>query len=109
FPIFRAAEFYLNLAEAYNEIGNEEKALKNLNIIHNRGGLPSVTESDHIELRKIIQREWAIELYNEGQRYFLVKHWKRPDIGNGIIGGAKREFQFTTNGQTPYLAGNLLT
>ena len=31
FPLFRLAETYLNLAEAYNEYGNPEKALENLN------------------------------------------------------------------------------
>jgi hypothetical protein len=60
-------------------------------------------------LRAIIQREWAIEYYNENQRYFLIKHWKLPDAGNGLIGGPRREFQFTTNGQNTAVPANLLT
>ncbi len=58
--VFRVAEFYLNLAEAYNEAGTLYKALQNLNVVHNRAGLPSITETDKDKLRKIIQREWAV-------------------------------------------------
>lgn len=93
-PLFRLAETYLNLAEAYNEVGNSAKALENLNRVHNRAGLPSVAETDKGRLREIIQREKAIEFYNENHRYYDVKHWKHKDIANGIIGGTMRELQF---------------
>jgi len=98
FPLFRLAETYLNLAEAYNEAGNVDKALQNLNVVHNRAGLPSITETNQTKLRAIIQREWAVEYYNENHRYYDVKHWKLSGIDNGIIGGPAREFQFTLNG-----------
>jgi len=94
-PLFRMSEFYLNLAEAYNELGNSAKALENLNIVHNRAGLPSITESDQSRLRLLIQREWSIEFYKENRRYFDVKHWKRADIAAGVIGGQYEEFRFT--------------
>lgn len=94
-PLFRMAEIYLNLAEAYNETGNSAKALENLNIVHNRAGLPSITETDQAKLRQIIQREFYIELFQEnGNRYYASKHWKRADIGNGICGGPMRMLQF---------------
>lgn len=93
YPLFRLAETYLNLAEAYNEVGNTVKALENLNKVHNRAGLPSVTETNKDKLRTIIQREWAVEFYNESHRYYDVKHWKLP-AGNNIIGGQMREFVF---------------
>jgi len=100
YPLFRMAEFYLSLAEAYNETGNAAKALSDLNIVHNRAGLPTVTETDQAKLRKIIQREWAVEFYNENHRYFDVKHWKL-DVGNGISAGQMTEFQFVfVPGQT---------
>ena len=89
FPIYRLAEFYLNLAEAYNETGNPAKALENLNVIRDRAGLPYITETDKELLRKIIQREWAVEFYGEDHQIFDMKHWKHEDIGNGIIGGPK--------------------
>ncbi len=92
FPVLRAAELYLNLAEAYNEVGKTNLALQNLNIVRNRGGIPSVTETDKDKLREIIQREWAVEFLNENKRYYDVKHWKLANIGDGIIGGPRTEF-----------------
>lgn len=110
YPLFRMAEFYLSLAEAYNEAGNATKALENLNIVHNRAGLPSITETDQSLLRTIIQREWAIEFYNENKRYFDVRHWKLDGIDNGILAGPMREFQFTlvAQGANDRLPQNLL-
>ncbi|MGH2645452.1 MAG: RagB/SusD family nutrient uptake outer membrane protein, partial [Chitinophagaceae bacterium] len=64
---------------------------------------------DQDSLRKVIHREWRIEFYNENQGYFLMKHWKDPNIGNGEIGGPRREFQYTTNGGSPELPADLLT
>ncbi|HIS22869.1 MAG TPA: RagB/SusD family nutrient uptake outer membrane protein, partial [Candidatus Cryptobacteroides intestinipullorum] len=93
-PLFRMAEIYLNLAEAYNETNKPADALKYLNAVHNRAGLPSITETDQNNLREIIKREKAIEFFNENQRYFDVKHWKDPRIGTEIIGGPKRELVF---------------
>jgi len=93
-PLFRMAEIYLNLAEAYNETGNTANALENLNIVHNRAGLPSITETNKDKLRSLIQREKAIEMVGENQRYYDVKHWKLANIGDGIIGGQMRELQF---------------
>ena len=93
-PLFRMAEIYLNLAEAYNEAGNSGKALENLNIVHNRAGLPSITETDQTKLRALIQREKAIEMVGENRRYYDAKHWKLSNIGDGVIGGQMRELQF---------------
>lgn len=95
-PLFRMSEFYLNLAEAYNESGNLVESLKYLNAVHNRAGLPSISESDILALRKRIQREFYVEFFFEGgKRYYNSKHWKREDIGNGICGGQMRELQFS--------------
>jgi len=96
-PLFRMAEIYLNLAEAYNETGNTTKALADLNMVHNRAGLLSITETDQTKLRALIQRERAIEMMGENMRYFDVKHWKLANIGEGIIGGQMRELQFSVN------------
>jgi hypothetical protein len=93
-PLFRMAEIHLNLAEAYNESGNSAKALEHLNIVHNRAGLPAITETNQASLRRIIWREKAIEFMGENHRYYDVKHWKHPEIDNGIIGGQMRELQF---------------
>lgn len=111
-PLFRMAEIYLNLAEAYNEYGNTTKALENLNRVHERAGLPKISETDQAKLRQIIQREFYIELFQEnGNRYFASKHWKRADIGSGICGGAMRMLQFNIKpgSQWPYAAENVDT
>lgn len=92
FPLYRVAEFYLNLAEAYNELGQSALALENLNVIRKRAGLPNATETNKDALRKMIQREWAVEFYEECHRFFDVKHWKLNDIDKGIIGGEKKAF-----------------
>ncbi len=110
FPIYRLAEFYLNAAEAYNEYGQSGLALENLNVIRKRAGLPNATETDKATLRQIIQREWAVEFYEEGHRLFDVKHWKLADIGNGIIGGLKKSFVFTyKNGKEGYVVADYLS
>lgn len=105
FPLFRVPEYHLSLAEAYNEIGNSAKALENLNVVHNRAGLPSILETDKVRLRKIIQREWAVEFFYENRRFFDVRHWKMEDIGNGILGGPMRELQFTIPGDALVASG----
>lgn len=94
FPLFRLAENYLHLAEAYNEIGQSSNALKYLNIIRNRAGLPSVEETDQAKLRELIVREKALEFFEENQRYYDVKHWKHPEIGTSILGGPMTEISF---------------
>lgn len=105
FPLFRLAAYYLSSAEAYNETGNSIEALKRLNVIHERAGLPPVTETDQTKLRKIIQREWAIEFIQEKYRFNDLKHWKHPDIANGIIGGPIRYLAFN-NGGDAFPTGN---
>ena len=94
FPLFRLAETYLNLAEAYNEYNNPTKALEYLNAIHNRAGLPAIEETDQAKLRAIIQREKLIEMFAENHKYFDVKHWKRADIADGLMAGSMRGFTF---------------
>lgn len=110
-PLFRLAETYLNLAEAYNEYGNTTKALENLNMIHNRAGLPNITETDQAKLREIIQREKFIEFFCENHKYFDAKHWKRADIGTNICGGSMRGFTFNIKKDSPwpYAAENIET
>jgi len=98
FPLFRLAAYYLSAAEAYNETGKPAEALRRLNVVHERAGLPPVTETDQAKLRKIIQREWAIEFIQEKYRFNDLKHWKDPNIDNGIIGGPIRFLAFNNGG-----------
>ncbi|WP_343691004.1 RagB/SusD family nutrient uptake outer membrane protein [Chitinophaga sp.] len=113
FPIFRLAAYYLSAAEAYNEMGQSANALAKLNVIHLRAGLPAITETDQAKLRKIIQREWAAEFFDENYWLHDIKHWKRDDIGNGLIGGVIRTLHFNSDGggkmtgNTDYYDGQL--
>ncbi|WP_158624881.1 RagB/SusD family nutrient uptake outer membrane protein [Gynurincola endophyticus] len=106
FPLFRLAAYYLSSAEAYNETGDPVRALQRLNIVHERAGLPPVTETNQDLLREIIQREWAIEFIQEKYRFNDLKHWKHPDIANGIIGGPIRFLAFN-NGGDALATGNV--
>lgn len=98
FPIFRLAAYYLSSAEAYNEMGQTTEALKSLNVVHQRAGLPAVTESNKEKLRSIIQREWAIEFIQEKYRFNDLKHWKYDNIDKGIVGGEIRFLAFNNGG-----------
>ena len=93
FPIYRMAEFYLNAAEAYNEYGNSSKAQEYVDAIRIRGGLKKCGISNQTQLRELIQREWAVEFYNENQFYPHARHWK---MGDKMIGGMHHRFFFTT-------------
>ena len=112
YPLFRMAELYLNLAEAYNEYGDPTDALINLNLVHNRAGLPSITETDQRKLRAIIQREWAVEFFNESKRYYDARHWKLNLGTSGVMYGAQEEFIFSDSlpsGPSVNIASNLRT
>lgn len=78
-PLIRMAELYLSLAECYAAQSNTAKALENLNMVHERAGLPKITESDiqasgHT-LMEWIQNERYVELYGEGHRFYDVRRW----------------------------------
>lgn len=78
-PLIRMAELYLSLAECYAAQDNTIKALENLNLVHERAGLPAITEADiqtsgHT-LMEWIQNERYIELYGEGHRFYDVRRW----------------------------------
>jgi hypothetical protein len=98
FPLFRLASAYLSSAEAYNETGQSANALQRLNTIHQRAGLPAITTTDQAQLRAIIQREWAVEFFDEQYRLHDVKHWMLPTIGTAIIGGPIHTFGFNNGG-----------
>lgn len=77
-PLIRMAELYLSLAECYAAQNNVPKALENLNKVHERAGLPAITESDITDehtLIQWIQNERYIELYGEGHRFYDVRRW----------------------------------
>lgn len=104
--LLRLSEVYLNVAEAYAEKGETQKALEYVNVIRARAGIPGYarfagdTEKDArnqtpIELDsydketvlKAVYRERIIELAYEHKHYFDVRRWGVADgtwRGNGV-------------------------
>lgn len=77
-PLIRLAELYLNLAECHAELGEVDDALKNLNVIRQRAGVPALTSSDVDDQMTIVEwvrNERFIELWGEGHRYYDVRRW----------------------------------
>lgn len=103
-PVMRLPELMLYYAEAVNEANDtpeaRQKAIQYLDIIRDRAGLKSVSESwtnysnipnkfkTQNGLREIIQQERTIELSFEGQRYWDIRRWKTaPEELNGPVLG----------------------
>ncbi len=86
-PIIRMAELYLNLAEAYANLGEIDKAVEALRPVRERAGLLSVDAAfakagltlDRNAMIRMARQERTIELYMEGQRFWDVRRWKEAD------------------------------
>lgn len=96
-PIYRLARIYLDLAEAYNESGHPNLALLYLNDIRDRAGLPLISETEKIPLRKLINRERRIELYKENCSYFDYRHCKLAGTPDSPYGNMVSTFKYTYN------------
>lgn len=81
----RLAELYLIRAEARAQLNKIALALSDLNTIHTRAGLPSLTAPDVATLLSLIEKERQLELFCEwGHRWFDLKRTGRADaiLGN---------------------------
>lgn len=85
--MLRFAEVLLNKAEAYAELGDLTKALKCLNEVRSRVGLPAKTTADKAEFMKYLRHERMVELAGEGFRLWDLRRWKLADGDNGYIDG----------------------
>ncbi|MBO9594440.1 MAG: RagB/SusD family nutrient uptake outer membrane protein [Niabella sp.] len=73
---FRLAEFYLNYAEALNEMnGDGGQITWALNEVRRRVGMPDYTYTSQDDMRMKIRRERGVELAFEEHRYFDVRRW----------------------------------
>jgi starch-binding outer membrane protein, SusD/RagB family len=73
FPLYRAADMFLLRAEAANKLGDPTNALKYLNMVHIRAGLPAYTATvlnDQTKMENAILEERKLELYMEAKRWF---------------------------------------
>ncbi len=77
---YRLAEIILNFAEAALEAGHEDEARQATNRVRARVGMPEIPASVTGEsLRQRIRNERRVEFALEGNRYFDVRRWSRPD------------------------------
>jgi len=84
FPYFRFAEVLLNYAEALNEMGRMEDAVKQVNLVRARAGITAGTGSRYgipvgigqNDLRELIKNERRIELSFEEHRFWDLRRWK---------------------------------
>ena len=82
FPLLRLGDVLLMLGEAYNETGQLDKAVVQLNKVRARSsmpglnsGKPTLTVASKAEMTQRIIKERAVELAGEGHRYFDLKRW----------------------------------
>lgn len=91
YPFYRMAELYLNYAEAANENGHTEEAIKQINIIRDRVGMPHVDlNMNKDEARLWIRNERRVELAYEENRHYDLRRWNNPD------GDLKDEMEYLT-------------
>ena len=82
FPLIRLGDVLLMLAEAYNETGEREKAMAEVNKVRRRAGMPELGSGPEWlsvdtkeEMAQRIRNERAYELAGEGQRYWDLRRW----------------------------------
>lgn len=82
FPLLRLGDVILMLAEAYNENGETDKAIAEVNKIRARVDMPGLNSgptwmavNSKDEMTQRIRDERARELAGEGQRYWDLRRW----------------------------------
>ncbi len=82
FPLIRLGDVILMLAEAYNELGQTDKAIVEVNKIRARVGMPGLDSgaawlavAGKEDMAERIRHERACELAGEGQRYWDLRRW----------------------------------
>jgi len=104
FPYFRFAEVLLNYAEALNEVGRVEDAVKQMNLVRARAGITAGTGSRYgirigvtqDELRELIKNERRIELSFEEHRFYDLRRWKMGSVLSGTLKGVQLTLDGTT-------------
>jgi hypothetical protein len=76
---FRYAEVILDYAEACIELGDVQEGLDALNMIRNRAGLPDRVTADQVEAREWYRKERQLEMYAEGDRFWMIRKWMIAD------------------------------
>ena len=75
YKVFRYADAILMIAECYNELKQDEKAVEYLNMTRTRAGLSEYVYRTPVRLQDEIRNERARELFGEFQRKFDLVRW----------------------------------
>ena len=75
--ILRYGDLLLIAAEANNELNDTSKALKYLNMVRNRAGLPNATATTKDDIRAAIWKERRFEMAMEHDRVFDLRRTKQ--------------------------------
>lgn len=75
YKVFRYADAILMIAECYNELNEDAKAIEYLNKTRNRAGIGDYTFRTHVRLQDEIRNERARELFGEFQRKYDLVRW----------------------------------
>ncbi len=81
FPLIRYADVLLMLSEAYNEDGQLDKAVTELNKVRERSNMPGLNSAAHLtvngkeDMFERIMHERAVELAGEGHRFSDLRRW----------------------------------
>lgn len=91
---FRLAEFYLNAAEAYCELGEFDKSIAALNKVRERALQPKIEDVPGFEesydfLMPRIRNERRVELCMEGWRFHDQRRWKILSETNRFVTGMR--------------------
>ncbi len=105
YPLIRYADVLLMYAEAANEVGQTDVALRQLKLIRARAGILPGTDNNYglnaapsqTEMRRMIQDERFVELAFENKRMFDIKRWK---LGESKLNGALTGMNITRVGST---------
>ncbi|MDR2563658.1 MAG: RagB/SusD family nutrient uptake outer membrane protein [Prevotellaceae bacterium] len=74
---FRLAEFYLNYAEALNEVDGDRNEIEwAINEVRTRVNMPGISYVSKDQMREAIRRERSVELAFEQHRFFDLRRWK---------------------------------
>lgn len=75
YKVFRYADAILMMAECYNELGDDAKAVEYLDMTRTRAGLDNYTYRTSARLQDEIRNERARELFGEFQRKYDLVRW----------------------------------
>lgn len=109
FPLIRLGDVILMLAECYNETGNLNGAITEVNKIRKRAGMPelnsgaswmAVKGKDDMVRRIRDERKW--ELAGEGQRYWDLRRWGMLDTAYKDAYDILGDFMYSSDYQSRF-------